>query len=142
MKNILTITALTIAMSFFSTTAVFAQEDSTQTKYGFWDNMTNIFNKSKEELQNEFQNKTPLETAQEQGMTKEQFQDKVRVLRKARLEEKVKAGYLTQAEADERIAHAEERMANCDGTGNRESHQYGNGRGNGNGFGREYRMNQ
>lgn len=48
----------------------------------------------------------------------EEFKDAVLEIKKERLEELVKAGSITQADADEILAIIKERQAICDGTGN------------------------
>lgn len=60
----------------------------------------------------------------------EEFQDARDEIFKARLDQAVTDGQLTQAEADERLAAMELRQETCDGTGT------GNGQGSGLGMGR------
>lgn len=64
----------------------------------------------------------------------EEFKAAMLEQRKAMLDELVKEGKLTQAEADERLKAMEENMANCDGTGSdRGTSRCGTGLGQGNG---------
>lgn len=54
-----------------------------------------------------------LDIAKEKGITPEQFHEKMEAQMKIRFDEMVKAGTITQAEADQRIKFMEERQQNC-----------------------------
>ena len=125
---------LAMVISVASVSPTLAYNEQQETRYGFWDNMTQIFNKSKEELQKLFQDKTPVQVAQDQGISQDDFHNKVRNVRNQRLQQKVESGYLTQEQADERIRMAEERIENCDGTGYQGLSGFGKGESRGRGL--------
>ncbi len=101
--------------------------------------------KTVEELyQEKADGKTFGEIAAESGQLDE-FRLEMMEVKKARIEEKVAAGTMTQERADEILAAIEERQSSCDGSGYLDGGQrlgegfglgLGNGEGKGNGEGR------
>ncbi|RJO59691.1 hypothetical protein C4546_01240 [Candidatus Parcubacteria bacterium] len=84
-----------------------------------------------EQLQQELvSGKTLLEIAQSKGINLDKIKSQVQTQQKIRLDAMVKAGIITQSQADERLRSIQSRQADCTGNGN-----FAQGRGFGRGMG-------
>lgn len=119
MKKILSIL---LALALMVTTSGVAMASGYRNGRGI-DDLSKLLGKTITEIQTERQTgKTASQIAEEAGKL-EEFQAKRIENSKARLDQRVENGNLTQAKADELYAKMQENIKNCDGTGSQQNRQ-------------------
>ncbi|MDP2789778.1 MAG: hypothetical protein Q8O51_01485 [bacterium] len=134
MKKSYIITAAIVGLGLVSAGTVLAAGPLNGTgRQTMLDAKAKVMNMTATQLQTELQaGKTMADVAKSKNVTLDQLKTATMTAQEARLNALVKAGTMTQAQADERMAQIKDRQADCDGTGaNRQAGNRGAGRGMG-----------